>query len=165
LDRKNLRIFLVLSVLLTALAFFIGGSSTQKGDLDWPNNDEITGLRIENAEGIFIASRRGGEWTVSQPSRGIGNTDAIEDLVRFGSRIQVQAEYPNGERSHYGLNPPSVLMELRGGETALQIAFGKKASAHYSSYIQLDNGPVLAVVGYPIETLSQPFDSLYAAQD
>lgn len=164
MNRKSLRIFLVLSALLTALALFIQGSRPQNGDLDWPSNDEITGIRIENEEGIFIASRRGGEWTVSQPSRGIGDTDAIEDLIRFGTRIQVEAEYPNGERSHYGLNPPSVLMELRGGETALQMAFGKKAPAHYASYIQLDNGPVLAVTGYPVETLTQPFDSLYAEQ-
>jgi hypothetical protein len=164
LNRKSLRIFLVLSALLTALALFIQGSSPQTGDLDWPSNDEITGIRIENKDGIFIASRRGGEWTVSQPSRGIGDTNALEDLIRFGTRIQVEAKYPNGERSHYGLNPPSVLLELRGGETALQIAFGKKAPAHYASYIQLDNGPVLAVTGYPVETFTQPFDSLYAEQ-
>jgi hypothetical protein len=164
LNRKSLRIFLVLSALLIALGLFIQGTSPQNGDLDWPSSDEITGIRIENEEGIFIASRRGGEWTVSQPSRGIGDTDAIEDLIRFGTRIQVEAEFPNGERSHYGLNPPSVIMELRGGETALQMAFGKKAPAHYASYIQLDNGPVLAVTGYPVETLTQPFDSLYAEQ-
>jgi hypothetical protein len=165
LDRKSLRIFLVLSALLMGLFWVLQGTSEAVGDLDWPANAEINGIRIENDEGIFIASRRGGEWTVSQPERGIGKTEALEDLIRMGSRIRVQGNYPNGERSHYGLNPPVVRLELRGGETGIQVAFGKKAPAHYASYIQVDNGPVLAVEGYPVETLLQPFRSLYAAQD
>jgi hypothetical protein len=165
LNRKSFRILIVLTAMIAALLWFLQGTNTPSGDLNWPSNKDINGLRIENKEGVFVASRRGGEWTVSQPERGIGKTDAIEDLIRMGSRIRIQSEYPNGERSHYGLNPPSVLFELRGKDTGVQVAFGKKAPAHYASYIQLDNGPVLAVEGYPVDTLLQPFGSLYAAQD
>jgi len=164
LSRKQVHILLLLTALASVLLVVLRGSSAPKGDLDWPALEDITGLKIESSQGLFVASRRGGEWTVSQPERGIGKTDAIEDLIQMGHRIRIKSSFPNGERSHYGLNPPAVRIELRGGEIATQIAFGKKAPAHYASYIQVDNGPVLAVEGYPIETLSQPFEGLYAAE-
>lgn len=161
MTRKQTQILLLLLGLISALLVAINQKEEIEGDLDLPALEEVTGVRIENSQGIFVASRRGGEWTVSQPTRGIGRSDAIEDLILMGSRIRVEATFPNGERSHYGLNPPAALFELRGGSTATQIAFGKRAPAHYASYIQVDNGPVLAVRGYPIETVEQPFDALF----
>ena len=160
MTRKQTQILLLLLGLIVALLVALNRKEQPKGDLILPGIDDVTGIRIENSEGIFVASRRGGEWTVSQPTRGIGKADALEDLILMGSRLRVEATFPNGERSHYGLNPPAALLELRGGTTATQIAFGKRAPAHYASYIQVDNGPVLAVTGYPIETVEQPFAGL-----
>jgi hypothetical protein len=164
LSRKQIHIFLFLSAVITLLLVFLGREDLPQGDLDWPKVEDVTGLRIDNDQGVLVASRRGGEWTVSQPERGIGKKEALEDLILMGARIRIKAQFPNGERSHYGLNPPAARLELRGGDAGTQIAFGKKAPAHYASYIQVDNGPVLAVVGYPIETVNQAFDAFYAAE-
>ena len=154
--------FLVIS--LVALLVLLRSKPSSDGDLDWPAIDSINGIKIESSQGLFVASRRGGEWSVSQPERGVGQQEAIEDLLLMGTRIRVEAQFPNGERSHYGLNPPQTVLELRGGDIAVQVAFGKKAPAHYASYIQVDNGPVLAVTGYPVETLMQDYKNLYEVQ-
>ncbi len=164
MTRKQSQILVLLLALITILIVALRRDSAIEGDLDLPGLDEVTGIRIENSQGIFVASRRGGDWTVSQPTRGIGKQSALEDLILMGSRLRVEARFPNGERSHYGLNPPAALLELRGGETATQIAFGKRAPAHYASYIQVDNGPVLAVKGYPIETVEQDYKDLFDSE-
>ncbi|MEC7240065.1 MAG: hypothetical protein VXW32_02400 [Myxococcota bacterium] len=161
MTRKQTKILLLLFALIAVLLIALRPEKAIQGDLDLPGVEEVTGIRIENREGIFVASRRGGEWTVNQPARGLGDPEALDDLILMGSRLRVEATFPNGERSHYGLNPPAALLELRGGTTATQIAFGKRAPAHYASYIQVDNGPVLAVKGYPIETVEQPFENLF----
>jgi len=160
LTRRQSKILMLLFGLIGLLLVALNRGEEITGDLELPDIEEVTGIRIENSQGIFVASRRGGEWTVSQPDRGIGRSEALEDLILMGSRLRVEATFPNGERSHYGLNPPAALLELRGGTTATQIAFGKRAPAHYATYIQVDNGPVLAVKGYPIETVEQPFEDL-----
>ena len=160
---QRISFFVLLSTLVVLIVLLRGNASTS-GDVDWPNIESINGVKIESSQGLFIASRRGGEWSVSQPERGVGKQEAIEDLLQMGSRFRVEAEFPNGERSHYGLNPAQAVLELRGGDIAIQVAFGKKAPAHYASYIQIDNGPVLAVTGYPLETLMQDFKNLYEVQ-
>ena len=164
MSRKQLRILILLLSIIAVLLVVLRREAPIQGDLDWPSVEDVTGIRIDGPQGIFVASRRGGEWTVSQPNRGIGNKTALEDLILMGSRIRVEAQFPNGERSHYGLNPPDTLLELRGGEIATQVAFGKRAPAHYASYIQVDNGPVLAVKGYPVETVQQAYSELYETE-
>ena len=136
------------------------------GDLDWPDPDTVTGLKIEHADGqILIATRRGGDWTIEEPRRGVGNQKALEDLILMGTRIRILDQFRNGEKSHYGLHKPRVRMELRGGDSGTQIAFGDLVTEHYASYLQLDNGPILAVKGSPIETVQQPLENFYGKPD
>ena len=163
MSRKQVKIFLILTVLIAIMLFAIRMSeTTTRGNLDWPDPDTVTGLKIEHEDGrILIATRRGGDWSIEQPRRGVGNSKALEDLILMGQRVQVIERLRNGEKSHYGLHKPTVRLELRGGDAGTQIAFGDLLTQHYASYMQVDNGPILAVKGYPVETLQQPFDNFY----
>lgn len=99
----------------------------------------ITKVALHNAEGDFLLERRDGEWWLAAPIESRADVDQVDPMLRNLQGAKKRNSFdPKGSLAEYGLDKPSVWVEVTGDEDGksktVRILYGETAAQTYQVY-------------------------------
>jgi len=129
--KHTLVAFLVLAGLAAYVFMFERGDRWEEGQVHNLPTKDATRVEVTTADGSMVIEKRGDEWYLTSPGKGLAREDDVERMVEAVGKFTPKGKREGEDLSDvaYGLTDPAVKAKVSYGSKSSELWIGEEAVA------------------------------------